>query len=327
MKLVEITSKEFDLLVKAEPFASFYQSSDYADYLKSKNSIPIYIKYVNSLGNCVSLSMFLLKKEALITSRYTAYAPFGFLTNFYDEDELVAFNDELKAFLKTKKVNKIVISPNLKMDEHINNSLTHMGYKRINDKYLYKIDVSGNDLKKFNKNLIFRFKQVDESNTNFDHILLNYENEEIYKAFNKTADLYINQLDSSRSLHNLNESLKDNEKFIQRHKSDPKYETKIEHKLEDIKEIKKLISRINKIEKILGEDPILCLALVHKYNDEYYLLFLENKDEKEVFDSQNYLVNKLMNEAYEKGYQQLIALNSFPKADRVELIGEYYLNI
>jgi len=327
MKLIEITGEEYNLLAKTEPFASFYQTSDYGDYMRIFNHNPIYVKYINNVGNCVALSMFLLKKETIITTRYTAYAPFGFLVNYYDEDALTSFNDELKVFLKGKKVNKIVIKPRIAYNDFVHNSLMKLNYRRSDDNHLYVINVEDHEEKKFNKNLIFKFKQLDENTTDFDHILLSYENEETYNALKHCADLYINQLDSTRSLNNLNESLKDDEKFIQRHKNDPKYEQKINAKLADIKDIKKIISQINKIEKTLGKDPILCISLIYKFNDEYYMLFIENKDEKDIFDSDNYLVNKLLSEAHDKGYQELVSLDYFPQAEMINLIGEYYLNI
>ena len=329
MKIIEIDEKEFDKLVKAEPNATIFQTSNWANYMSGKAYHPLYIKCINNNGTDIALSMFLLKKDSLITSRFTATAPFGYLVNFYDDDELVSFNDELIKFLKTKKVNKLVISPMLQEtgNDLIINNLNKMGYRKTNDNFLYSIDVRKETDSKFDKNLIFRFKQIDKGTVDFDHVLLSNVDQKIYDKLEDCSSIYINQLDSSRSLKNLDEHQKECEKFIQRHKNDSKYENKINQKLEDIRTDKKKMSQIKKIQKVLGENPILCLACINKYNDKYTILFLENKDEDSIFDSQEYLINKLVLEANDRGFNWLHSFNEFINADKVPLVGEYTINI
>lgn len=147
----EIKKEEFNNLVKVFPNATFYQTSNWATLKAFTGWNSLYLGYYEN-NILIAIGLFLIKKMPVIDA-YLAYSPRGYLINYYDEDDLKNFNNELIEYLKNKKVFQLIIDPYLPLnqrdingniidnsfDNHsVVNNLINLGYKHTGFNLYYE---------------------------------------------------------------------------------------------------------------------------------------------------------------------------------------------
>ena len=108
MKLHEIDAAKFNNLLTAEPDTNIFQSSYWADYEVDNGYKALFVEAYDEVGSCDGLGMFLLKKMSLLSNRLSAYAPHGYLINYYDDRKVEEFNDLLIPFLRDRNIAKLM---------------------------------------------------------------------------------------------------------------------------------------------------------------------------------------------------------------------------
>lgn len=147
----EINEKEFDILARTFPNVTFYQTTNWAKLKEITEWKPLYLGYYKD-EYVYGLGLFLLKKMPSLNA-YLAYSPRGFLTNFFDYEELEKLNTELIAYLKEQKVFELIIDPYLPLNQRdidgniinksfdntsVVNNLISLGYKHTGYKLYYE---------------------------------------------------------------------------------------------------------------------------------------------------------------------------------------------
>ena len=109
MKIVELTSDQFDEFAKFHPLNNYCQSSKYALVMSEYGYSYDYIGYVDDTNVIKAASMILTKR---ITGRTKyGYAPKGFLINYYDQELLSNFLADLRKYYKKKNFIFIKFNP------------------------------------------------------------------------------------------------------------------------------------------------------------------------------------------------------------------------
>ena len=134
MKIVELTSNQFDEFAKFHPLNNYCQSSKYALVMSEYGYSYDYIGYVDDTNVIKAASMILTKR---ITGRTKyGYAPKGFLINYYDQELLSNFLADLRKYYKKKNFIFIKFNPEViigETDEKRNFVISYNGNVRIID--------------------------------------------------------------------------------------------------------------------------------------------------------------------------------------------------
>ena len=143
MKIIELTINEFDNYASSHPLRNYAQSSKYAKLMGEKGFNYDYIGYNDDSNNLVAASLILIKKIG--TFYKFAYAPRGFLVDYYNEELLTMFVKDLSDYYSNKGFAFIKINPEIiigelnkkknfmpKYNQNVNiiDSLKLLGFKR-----------------------------------------------------------------------------------------------------------------------------------------------------------------------------------------------------
>jgi len=115
MKLVELAASDFDKFASTHPLRNYCQSSSYAKFMAEQGFAFEYIGYSDDTNNLVAASLMLYKKIGM--GHKFAYAPKGFLIDYYNKDLLKKFVDEMVDRCRTKGVVFIKINPEIIIGE------------------------------------------------------------------------------------------------------------------------------------------------------------------------------------------------------------------
>ena len=163
MKLHETDAIHFNDYASAEPDSTIYQTSFWSDYMDIRGYSPVFIEACDDSDTCIGLSSLLLKKESFVSSKLAAYAPFGFLINYYDESQFREFEDMLEGYLRQKKVSKLIIEPQVDDGERlVSKMLEDLGYVKEEDLSIYEENIKDhvdalNDL-----NIVLKIRCTDD---------------------------------------------------------------------------------------------------------------------------------------------------------------------
>ncbi|MBR4462405.1 MAG: peptidoglycan bridge formation glycyltransferase FemA/FemB family protein [Erysipelotrichaceae bacterium] len=327
MKLATISAEEFNLQAYTEPNASIYQSTYYADYMIKNDYRPLFLSYNNDLNVSTALAMLLIKKKSLFFSKYSAYAPKGYLINYYDTEMLKQFNYDLAIFLKHEKVDTLIIEPDLPLKDHeyLIFSLENLGYQKTKSLYSYELNVQTYKPIRINRNIILDIKTITEP-----EIAETYkakEEAELYHAFEKYVVTYEASLDSYRTKLSFKNSIEDHEDYILSHQGDYKFREKIEERKAALDNDKYLLKCIDEYEKAYGVNPALGICCMLDYSGRHSHLFTLLKDSNDPLGIDKLLLNYIVNEQKRKEVDIIYSQTELPNSERVELLGEFTLNI
>ena len=122
MKIIELTISDFEKFVDNHPLRNYAQTSKYAKVMGEKGYLYDYIGYTDDSNNLVAASLILTKKIGAFEK--FAYAPKGFLINYYDENLLKMFILDISKYYKDKGFAFIKINPEIIIGELDINKLT-----------------------------------------------------------------------------------------------------------------------------------------------------------------------------------------------------------
>jgi lipid II:glycine glycyltransferase (peptidoglycan interpeptide bridge formation enzyme) len=115
MKVIELTIKDFDEFAANHALRNYSQSSKYAKIMGEKGFTYDYIGYIDDSNNLVAASLILIKK---IGAFYKfAYAPRGFLIDYYNNELLRMFVRDISEYYKGKGLAFIKINPEIIIGE------------------------------------------------------------------------------------------------------------------------------------------------------------------------------------------------------------------
>ena len=327
MKLATISAEDFNLQAYTEPNASIYQSTHYADYMIQKDYKPLFLSYSNDLNVSTALAMLLIKKKSLFFSKYSAYAPKGYLINYFDTDILKQFNYDLAIYLKHEKVDTLIIEPDLplKNNEYLIYSLENLGYQKTRDLYIYELDVQKYKAIRINRNIILDIQTVNE--TEIAETYKAKEEAELYDALQKYVVTYEARLDSYRTKLSFKNSIEDHEDYILAHQADYKYREKVNERRAALDNDKYLLKCIDEYEKAYGVNPALGICCMVDYAGRYSHLFTLLKDNNNPLGIDKLLLNHIVNEQKRKEVDIIYSQTELPNSEKVELLGEFTLNI
>ena len=110
MKIVALTKEEFDNFAYHHKYSTYYQTSAYAETSRYEGLNTFYIGFVQD-NELVGVTLF-LHKTIYLYYKY-AYAPRGFLIDFYDEPLLKTFSKKIKDYFFLKGFAFIKINPEI----------------------------------------------------------------------------------------------------------------------------------------------------------------------------------------------------------------------
>ncbi len=110
MRIVELTIDQFEQFASKHPLRSFAQSSAYAKFMGEQGFNYDYVGYDDN-GTIVAASLILYKRIGGF-QRY-AYAPKGFLIDFYNHELVSRFTKDLIKRLKRKNVVFLKVNPEI----------------------------------------------------------------------------------------------------------------------------------------------------------------------------------------------------------------------
>lgn len=113
MHIKELSIAEFDAFASNHPLGSYYESSSYALFMTENNYDYELLGLVDELGIIKAASLILIKKIGLY--KY-GYAPKGFLIDYFDQELLEIFTEEIKKYYH-KKLVFIKINPEIAIGE------------------------------------------------------------------------------------------------------------------------------------------------------------------------------------------------------------------
>lgn len=327
MKLAAITAQDFNLQAYTEPNASIYQSTYYSDYMIRNDYRPLFLSYNNDLDVSSALAMLLVKKKSLFFSKFSAYAPKGYLVNYFDTGMLKAFNHDLAVYLKHEKVDTLIIEPNLPLqeNEYLIYSLENLGYQKTGNLYEYQLSVPKYQDIKINRNIIVDIQTI--SDPKIEETYKAKEDAELYDAFKKYVITYEAALDSYRTKLSFKNSIEEHEDYILAHQGDYKFKEKVENRKAQLDNDKYLLKCIEEYEKTYGVNPVLGICCMIDYADRHSHLFTLLKDSNDPLGIDKLLLNHIVDEQKRKEVDIIYSQTELPNSEKVELLGEFTLNI
>ena len=143
MRIIELTISEFDNFTTNHPLRNYCQTSKYAKVMGEKGFGYDYIGYQDDSNNLVAASLILTKKIGPFNK--FAYAPKGFLIDYYNNELLRMFVRDISTYYKKKgfifiKINPEIIigqlnpeknfMPDYNQNVNIIDSLKDLGFRR-----------------------------------------------------------------------------------------------------------------------------------------------------------------------------------------------------
>lgn len=109
MKIITLSEEEFDKYAKKHKYKSLYQSSNYGKVMKTEGYNYHFLGFLNNSNTLVGATM-MIYKPVLLGYKF-AYAPYGFLVDYTDEDFIEELTIRLKKLLFKQRFLYIKINP------------------------------------------------------------------------------------------------------------------------------------------------------------------------------------------------------------------------
>lgn len=201
MKIKEISFSEFDKFASSNPMSNYHQSSLYALLMSNHGYEYDYIAYVDE-GEIIHAASLILYKKIGLRSYY-GYAPKGFLIDYFNNELLTNFTNDLKDYYRNKKFTFIKINPEIAIGEitlnpHqvkynqnviIRNNLKKNGYLKLKDNIYFEsiiprfngiVNLSKFTYNNLKKNLKNKITQSKRKGLQFEKVDRDYL-DELYK--------------------------------------------------------------------------------------------------------------------------------------------------
>lgn len=329
MKLQETDIETFNQLVSAEPDATIYQTSFWADQMVAKGYRAIFLKAVDDNDICIALCMLLLKKESFVSGKYVAYAPFGFLINYYDEVLLRQFHDMLSGYLLQEKVSKLIIEPQVDADNRkICKLLEELGYEKESDLSVFEVFPSHHLNAISDPNVILKIRCEDNAST-LNKLAEKSDKEKlkIYENLKGHALNYVAQLDCFKSKRAIEESLTALNDYVNEHKDDYKFVEDVAEKEKQISDLKKLFNTIIRYEQKYSQDPDIAVYCVSLFSDKSTIMFRLSSDKDDLFHAEKEIIDQICADSLNRGIIKVDSGERFCYSSERKLIGRYVLKI
>ncbi len=330
MKLHETDIRRFNQLVSAEPDSTIYQTSFWADYMVSKGNRAVFLEADDDSGTCVALCMLLIRKESFLSSKNAAYAPFGFLINYYDEALVRKFHEALLGWLNQEKVAKLVIEPQIDLgDNSVRRVLEDLGYEKEEDLSVYEERVNTHEDLLSDPNVILRIRCIDDNSVFAKFAKDKNEKEDlrIFDCLQNHSKAYVATLDGYKSRRAIEENISQCEQFIRVHKDDYKFIDSIGEKEDEVRNLKKIFNAINKYEKDLGTDPDIAAVCVCDFSDHLTIMFKMSLDKENLFSTEKEIVDHICADCKNRGIIKIDSGDPFVYGEERKLLGRYVLEI
>ena len=115
MRIIELSMLEFDNFASTHPLRNYCQNSKFARLMGEKGYSYVYIGYQDDSNNLVAASLIANKK--IDGGAKFAYAPKGFLIDYYNTELLKLFVKDLFVYYKKKGMAFIKINPEIIIGE------------------------------------------------------------------------------------------------------------------------------------------------------------------------------------------------------------------
>lgn len=191
MVIKEISVDEFQEFVNSSPLGTYYQTRSYALLMGNYGYDYDFIGFINEYNQIKAASLILIKKEKTI--KY-GYAPRGFILDYFNQELLSSFTEELIKYYRKKHICFIKINPEIAISEVDPKT----GVKTYNWNYDIKEILENNGYYKLKDNLYFesilpRFQAVVSLKTfNEDALTKNCRNK-IKKGIHKGLHIELSE--------------------------------------------------------------------------------------------------------------------------------------
>lgn len=330
MKLVEIQANQFNELAQAEPNKSFHQTSNWGNFYSRLDYAPYYLGYIDEAGVYAALGLFLVKNGSIFDKR-DAICPFGFLINYYDTKLVQDFTNDIKKFLSKKGASNLIINPNVNYitsrgnNDLLINKLLNIGYTKTKNNVIFTNKIEEIVKVKNIEDICLKAYVVDEDTSKLFKANINYKY--LFETMGSLVKFIVCELDSDKSLQNLNASIEEAKSFIEMNNEDYKYFTKIENKKKAIETKQQYIDLINKAVSENGSNPLLAVTCLVQFNDKITQLFIDDKKDYEVFKTLEILNQKTLQTISELGYESFDGYIKNETSSKTDLIGEFTYRI
>lgn len=109
MKIITLEEKDFDKFASKHKYRNFYQTSNYAKVMENEGYKYHYLGFLNNSNELIGATL-LLYKEVWMNYKY-AYAPYGFLVDYTNNDIIEELTTKLKKLLLKQRFIYVKINP------------------------------------------------------------------------------------------------------------------------------------------------------------------------------------------------------------------------
>lgn len=285
MKIITLSEEQFNNFANNHKYSNIYQTISYAKVMKTEGYDYHLLGFINNSNELIGATMILFKKVFL--NYKMAYAPFGFLIDYSDNDLVEELTNRLKLLLIKQKFIYLKINPNIHCSERDKHGNIISYNPEVND-ILEILQKNGYIHKGFNN-------YFENEKPRWNAIVkLTASNKNIYKNLSKQTRNKINK--AIRSGIEIEEGTKDDlptlYEFIKnKHHRNLKY--------------------YNNIIKEYGDDAKIYLA---KLNTEKYVSLSKDLYEKEL--DINETLNQKLQEVSRKGKDITTLINKKMESDK-----------
>ncbi|MDD6223828.1 MAG: peptidoglycan bridge formation glycyltransferase FemA/FemB family protein [bacterium] len=193
MKIIALTETEFDKFASNHKYRNFYQTSNYAKVMKVEGFESAYLGFYNNSNDLIGASLILHKKVWL--NYKIAYAPFGFLIDYSNNDLIEEMTYKLKKLLLKQRFIYLKINPLIHCAERKKNGDIISYNPEINDilEILKRNHYRHHGFNKFFENQKPRWTAITKltiSNNKIYQLLSKQVRNKINKANRNGVDIY-----------------------------------------------------------------------------------------------------------------------------------------
>lgn len=294
MKIITLSEEQFTTFADNHKYSNIYQTVNYAKVMKNEGYNYHLLGFINNSNELIGATMILFKKVFL--NYKMAYAPFGFLIDYSNNDLVEEITNRLKLLLIKQKFIYLKVNPNIRCSERDKHGNIISYNPEVNDilEILQKNNYIHKGFNNYFENEKPRWNAI---------VKLTASNKNIYKNFSKQTRNKINK--AIRSGIEIEEGTKEDfptlyEFIKKKHNRNQKY--------------------YNSLLKEYGDKAKIYLA---KMNTEKYVTISKDLYEKEL--DINETLNQKLQEVSRKGKDITTFINKKMESDKK--VSNYQANL